>query len=177
MNPQGAPPEAAWVAIPLILLVLFLRMRRLSRERKLRVEWLWVTPVLLLVIAGLVMSQTPLTGLDWLWLVPAFLVGAGIGFWRGRLTTVTVDPASHALTSRASPAALYLLVAVLVLRIGLRFLLTAEASALHVNAALITDAFLVFAVGLVAVQRLEIWIRARRLLAEARAAGVQADVP
>lgn len=177
MDPQGAPPQVAWVAIPIVLLVLFLRVRRLGQERKLRVEWLWITPVLLLVIAGLVMTQTPLAGVDWLWLVPAFAVGAGIGFWRGRLTTVTVDPASRALTSRASPAALYLLVGVLVLRLGLRFLLTAEASTLHVNAALITDAFLVFAVGLVAVQRLEIWIRARKLLAEARAAGAAADVP
>lgn len=173
---QGAPPEAAWVAIPIVLLVLFLRMRRLGRDRRLRVEWLWITPALLLVVAGLVMTQSPLAGLDWLWLAPAFLAGAGIGFWRGRLTVVTVDPASHALTSRSSPAALYLLVAVLLVRMGLRYLLISEASPLHINAALITDAFLVFAVGLVAVQRLEIWIRARRLLAEARAAGASADV-
>jgi hypothetical protein len=177
MNAQGVPPEAVWVAVPLVLFVLFLRLRRAGRDRRLRVERLWITPALLLVIAGLVISQAPLAGLDALWLAPAFLIGGAIGFWRGRLTTVTVDPASHALTSRASPAALYLLVAVLAARIGLRYLLTAEASALHLNAALITDAFLVFAVGLVAVQRLEIWIRARRLLAEARAAGVSADVP
>jgi hypothetical protein len=167
---EHAPPQAAWVAIPIMLLVVFLRMRRMSQHRALRVEWLWVTPVILLIIAGLVMSQSPLAGMDWLWLVPAFLIGGGIGFWRGRLTTVTVDPETHALTSKASPAALYLLVAVLAERIGLRYLLAAEASTLHVNAALITDTFLVFAVGVVAVQRTEVWIRARKLLAEARAA-------
>jgi len=171
---EQAPPQAAWVAIPIILLVVFLRIRRMSQHRPLRVEWLWVMPVLLLVIAGLVMAQTPLAGLDWLWLIPPFLIGGALGFWRGRLTLVTVDPETHALTSKASPAALYLLVGVIVLRIGLRYLLTAEASSLHINAALITDAFLVFAVGVVAVQRIEVWIRARRLLTKARAAKVAA---
>lgn len=164
-----APPQAAWVAIPIVLLVVFLRIRRMSQHRPLRVEWLWVMPVLLLVIAGLVMAQTPLAGLDWLWLIPPFLIGAGLGYWRGRLTMVTVDPETHALTSKASPAALYLLVAVIAVRLGLRYLLAAEGSNLHLNAALITDAFLVFAVGVVAVQRIEVWIRARKLLAEARA--------
>ena len=59
MDPQAAPPEAAWVAVPLILLVLFIRLRRAGRDRRLRVEWLWVTPVLLLVVAGLMMTQAP----------------------------------------------------------------------------------------------------------------------
>jgi hypothetical protein len=167
--PGVGDPNAAWIAIPIVLLVLFFRLRRAQQERKLRVEWLWVTPLLLLVIAGLVLWQSPLAGLDWLWLAPAFAVGGAIGFWRGRLTTVTVDPETHALTSRTSPLGMYLLVGVLVLRIGLRALFTAEASAWHVNGAVITDAFVVFAVGLVAIQRIEVWVRATRLLAAARA--------
>ncbi|OJU09564.1 MAG: hypothetical protein BGN86_02570 [Caulobacterales bacterium 68-7] len=170
MPTTGAPPNTAWIAIPIVLLVLVFRLRGMSRDRRLRVEWLWLMPVMLLAVAGLMLAQFPLAGFDWAWLIPAFALGAVVGFWRGRLTTVTVNPETHALTSRASPAALYLLGGVILLRLGLRYLLEAEASTLHLNAALVTDAFLAFAVGLVAVQRLEVWIRARRLLAEARAA-------
>ena len=54
-------------------------------------------------------------------------------------------------------------------RIALRSYLTTQASAWHMNAAVITDAFVVFAVGLIAAQRLEIFVRARQLLAKARA--------
>jgi Protein of unknown function (DUF1453) len=177
MDVQQAPPQAAWIAIPLVLLVLFFRLRRASSDQALRIERLWITPALLLIVAGLVLFQSPLSGFDWAWLVPAFAVGGAAGFWRGRFTLVTIDPATHALTSRTSPLGMYLLVAILALRIGLRLLLTAEASSLHLNAALITDAFLVFAVGLVALQRIEVWIRASKLLADARAAGAAADLP
>jgi hypothetical protein len=48
---------------------------------------------------------------------------------------------------------------------------------LHLNALLITDSFVVFAIGMILVQQLEIWLRCRRLLAEARAAKAAADAP
>lgn len=157
-----------WIA-PLILLLIVYRIRRSSRERALKIERLWVIPALLLIIGGLTIWQTPIAGLGWLWLIPVFGAGAALGYWRGRFTLVTINPETHDLTSRTSPAGLYLIIAVLAVRIALRLWLTAEAPALHLNVALITDAFLVFAIGLIAAQRLEIWIRAQRLLTEARA--------
>ena len=164
-----------WWIVPLALGLIVWRLRNGAREKALRIERLWIIPALLLIAGGLAIWQTPIAGLGWLWLLPVFGVGAALGYWRGRFTQVTVNPETHALTSRNSAAGIYLILAVLAVRIILRVYLTAEASALHLNVALITDAFLVFAIGLIAVQRLEIWLRARRLLAEARAAkaGVQ----
>ncbi len=158
-----------WVA-PIVLLLIVYRLRNGAREKALKIETLWVIPVMLLIVGGLVIRQAPIPGLDWLWLIPVFVAGAALGYWRGRLTVVTVNPETHALTSRTSAAGLYLVIGVLAVRLGLRAFLTAEATTLHLNVALITDAFLVFALGLIAAQRLEIWIRARRLLAQARAA-------
>ena len=62
------------------------------------------------------------------------------------------------------------LVAIFVVRFGLRGFMADHASYLHVSAAAITDVFLLLAVGLVCIQRLEIALRASRLLTEARAA-------
>lgn len=158
-----------WVA-PLILALIVYRLRSGAREKALKIERLWIIPVVLLIIGALTLWQVPIAGPAWLWLIPTFAVGAALGYWRGRFTLVTVNPETHALTSRTSAAGLYLIIGVLALRIGLRVYLTAEASTLHLNVALITDAFLVFAIGLIAAQKLEIWIRARGLLAQARAA-------
>ena len=62
------------------------------------------------------------------------------------------------------------LIGLVVLRFGLRAVLANEAAAWKLDMALITNLFVVFAVGLFAVARLEMWIRARRLLREAKAA-------
>lgn len=158
-----------WIA-PLVLLLIVYRLRSGAREKALKIERLWIIPVLLLIIGGLMIWQTPIAGFGWVWLIPIFAAGAALGYWRGRFTLVTVNPETHDLASRTSAAGLYLIIAVLAVRLVLRAFLTAEAAAWHLNVALITDAFLVFAVGLIAAQRLEIWIRARGLLAAARSA-------
>lgn len=170
IDPQHLASPRTYIPLIVLALIIVLRLRAVGRERALKIERLWITPILLLVIGGLVLAQSPLPGFDWLWMIPALAVGGAIGYWRGRFTAVSVDPQTHALTSKTSPAGFILLIVLLGLRIALRTYLTAEASSLHVSVALITDAFLVFAIGLIAAQRLEIWIRARRLLGEARAA-------
>ena len=126
-----------------------------------------------------ILASAPPRGLDWLSLILALAVGAGLGWVRGSTMHITVDPQTHALNMRASPAAMILLAALVVLRLGLRSLLVGNATVLHLSAALITDLFLMFAVGLLSVQRIEMAIRARKLLAAARGSGppVQAEYP
>ena len=67
------------------------------------------------------------------------------------------------------PAALILLVGLIALRIALKRVLIGEAQKWHIDAAVITDAFLFFALAMFGVQRLEMAMRARRLMAPARA--------
>jgi hypothetical protein len=167
--PPSSPNAPAWAAlIPLI--VVGLVILRNSRARRLRVESLWISPVVILVLVALSLSQqgmpTPLMlGID----IAALALGAGLGWWRARFTHITVDPATHELTSRASPVGMLVILAIFALRYGVRMYADQSASSLGVPAVAIADALLVISVGLVCAQRLEIALRATRLVNEARA--------
>lgn len=151
--------------------LLAFRMRRMTKSQPLKLERLWIMPAIFLVITGMSFLQFPVYGLDLLWLGPVLALGAGIGWYRGKMMHISVDPATHDLNVKASPAALIFLVVLVVTRLSMRSLMTAEAGAWHLSLNLITDAFSVFALGLFGVQRLEMFIRGRRLLTEARSAG------
>jgi len=132
---SAPPPNApAWVyLIPLVMIALVIL--RNSRARRLRIESLWVMPVLILALVGLSLSQqgmpTPLMlGVD----IAAIAAGAGLGWWRGRFTHITVDPATHQLTSRASPIGMLLILGIFALRTGVRLYAAQNASALGVSA-------------------------------------------
>lgn len=81
---------------------------------------------------------------------------------------IAVDPETHALNQRMSPAAMLFLVVLVALRSGARALAENDA-ALHLDVAAVTDVLIAFALGLFAAQRLEMYLRARRLLREAAA--------
>jgi hypothetical protein len=166
------PPNAGYAAYLVPLVVIALVILRSARARRLRIESLWVMPVVILAVVGLSFSQqgmpTPLMlGID----IAALVIGAALGWWRARFTHITVDPATHELTSRASPIGMLVILAVFALRYAVRMYGAQNASALGVSANAIADAALVISVGLVCAQRLEIALRATRLLNEARTAG------
>jgi len=165
-----ASPMGPWAyLIPLIAVGMVIL--RNARARRLRIETLWIAPVLILALVGLSLAQekapTPaMLAID----LVALAVGALLGWWRARLTKISVDPQTHQLTSRASPIGMLVILALFALRYGVRAYATENAGALHVSVNLVADAALVMTVGLVCAQRLEIALRASRLLAEARAA-------
>ena len=166
MMPDQAP-HGPWVyLIPLAALALI--VLRNARARRLRVEWLWVSPVVLAALTGLVFSIQPPPGPALLALdLAALALGAFAGWWRGRLTHIIVDPETHALKARSSPAGMLLILALFVVRNGLRGLGSETAGLLHASALEITNALMLLSVGLVTAQRLEIALRATRLLREA----------
>jgi len=169
LTPAGAA-YGPLIALPIILLVVFLRLRRLSAGRRLRLEWLWVAPTMLLAVSALVVATARPVGADWIWMGLALIVGGALGWMRGRMMHITVDPQTHALNMKASPAALLFIVGLLVLRMALKTVALQEAGAWRIDATLITDVFIAFALGLIALQRVEMWLRGQRLLTEARAA-------
>lgn len=158
------------VGVLVLLAVMGLRLARANTARPLKLEYLWIMPAVLLLMAALLVWQMPPTGLEWLWLALAAGLGGAIGWQRGRMMAITVDPETHTLSQTQSRAAVVFLLAIVAVRFGLREVLTEEASALHLSLAFVTDVFVVFAVGLLGVTRLEMFIRARRLLTAARAA-------
>jgi hypothetical protein len=175
MSPDPHLPFSPYlITIPIIIVVLLLRMRSLSRERPLRIEWLWVTPVFLLAMGGLLIAQSPPSALQAAWMLLPFALGGAIGWYRGKMMRIAVDPQTHALSARASPAALYLIVAVIAIRYALNYFAQSQIQAWGVSTFYLTDLFMAFGVGMIGVQRVEMFLRAQRLLGEARAAVAEA---
>lgn len=148
--------------------VLFLRLRGLSKVRKLRLETLWIVPAIYLAAASYMFWRLPPTGLGWLWSALAFLLGAALGCQRGRMINVTVDPETHVLNHQGSPAAVIFIVVLVGIRIAIRSAMAAGDAYWHPSAALVTDIFIASAAGLLSFYRIELFLRARRLLREAR---------
>jgi hypothetical protein len=166
-------PYAGLIPYLVPLLVVLLILRRALRPRRLRVEYLWVLPTLLLLVTLAGVIARPPGPVIAAVMAAALAVGAVAGWWRGRLTTITVDPETHALTSQPSRLGVILIAALFAARYGLRIYLVQSGqvgrSGFGQHAAAATDGLLLLSVGLVCTQRLEMWLRARRLLAEARA--------
>lgn len=169
------PQDAGYWTYLVPLIILGVVIVRNARARTLKIERLWISPVVIMVMAILAFSHNPPPGPLGLVLdVAAVALGALLGWWRGRASTFTVDPATHVVTSKVSPVGMLLILAIFGLRYVLRGAVAGEASVLHVTAAEATDSFLLLAVGLVSAQRLEWWIRARRMIDEARRASASA---
>ena len=162
------------ITAAIVALVLVLRLRRMGQARPLKVEQLWIVPVIYLVAATGAMAQTPPQMSDLPWLLGAALIGAAIGWYRGKMMRITVDPETHALNQQASPLALVLIIAVLGLRYLVRYLMADDSAALGVSVSVISDAPLVLVVAMFALARVEMFIRAQRLLRDARAAKASA---
>lgn len=165
----AANPVAIAVTVAIVLLVLSLRLRGLRRSRPLKIEQLWIVPAIYAVIATVVLVEAPPTPIGWVLCLVGLAAGAALGWQRGRMMRIEVDPETHALNQQASPAALFFIIALIVVRSGARGL--AESGALggmHLSALLITDVLVMMALGLLATQRIEMYLRARRLLDAAR---------
>jgi hypothetical protein len=153
-----------------IAVVLFFRFRSMGQARRLKLELMWVFPALMVAATVALFLQFPPHGKDWVWLTGIFAVGASLGWFRGRLIPISIEPDTHLLNTKPSRAAMLVLVALLVVRFALRAVFEAEASVWHINAVLLTDGFVVLGVGLFGVSRIEMALRAWGLLRAARAA-------
>jgi hypothetical protein len=157
--------------VPLGVAAVIIVLRN-SRPRRLKIERLWTLPVIYVLLVGVSLAEAPppLTPLSIGILVAAAALGAALGWQRGRLMEIHIHPETHDLTSRASPVGLLFIFAILVVRVAGRNLLAGSAEQLHLPLIAITDGFLLLAIAMLTVQRLEVWQRASRMLAEAKAA-------
>jgi NAD/NADP transhydrogenase beta subunit len=163
-----APSLAPFVIVAIVLMI---RFRTLRRPRRLRLGMLWIVPTLYLAITVTLFVAAPPTPGGWVAIAIALPLGGLVGWYRGRTMAIEVDPVTHALSQRGSPAAMLFIVAIIAVRSALRAASeSGEAAAWHVDATMATEVLVAFALGLLAMTRMEMWLRARRLLAEARAA-------
>ena len=161
-------PYGYLIPVVVIAIVMFLRFRNMGKERRLRLEMLWIVPTIYLLLAAAMFAQMTPHGLGWLWAGLALGIGAAIGWQRGRAMKISVDPETHALNQTSSPLAIILILVLILVRTSLRAATEMEGAAWHLDAILITDCLVAFALGLLSATRLEMYLRGSRMLAEVK---------
>ena len=169
MQVQTHPVHQSWISyaitIGIIVVIMALRMRGMSKMRPLKLETLWIVPAMYAVVAGLMFFSLPPVGWVAIASLAGLAAGAAVGWQRGKMMHIEVDPETHALNQKASPAAMFFLIALIIVRAGARSVLGAES---HVSPAMLTDPLIAFALGMFTLQRVEMYLRAKRLLEEVR---------
>ena len=164
MNAHGGNWLTALLPFVIIAVVVGLRLRSMSRQRPLNVGTLWIVPVVYLVLVGSMIVTLPPSAGGWSLIAAGIAVGAVVGWHRGKLIRIERN-SNGKLMQKASPLAMLLLLALIVLKLGARAIFGDTAAGHPGSAAmLLTDAFLGFALGLLSATRLELYLRARRIL-------------
>lgn len=166
MNAHGGNWLTALLPFMIIGAVMFFRLRSMGRERPLKVATLWVVPVIYLLLVGGSLVAMPPSPIGWALLVAGVVVGCMLGWHRGKLIRIECNAETGALSQQASPLAMLLLVAIIALKLGARQIFGDSAAGQPgSHAMLLTDTFIGFALGLLSATRLELYLRARRILA------------
>ena len=164
MTPEQLIPLIVIAAvIPLVLL-------RNRRPRTLRPQFLWVSPLIVVLAIGAGLWGVSASGQGALPVDPVSLLiiavgiglGGAFGWQRGKMTTIHKEP-DGTLKAQASPIGLIIIIAVMVARKALEPWLEAHAAEWHVNPLAIIEAFMLFAAAMVVTQRIEMFIRARNI--------------
>jgi len=151
-----------------IVLVLALRMRRVGQRRPLKLERLWIVPAIFLAITALTFAQALPSPITLALCGVSLAVGAALGWKRGQMMEIHVDPETQELGQVQSWAAMLFFLAIFGVRFGARALIDSGTLPVHVDPTAVTDVLLTYALGMFAVMRIEMFLRARRLLEAAR---------
>ncbi len=159
------------IPVLIILPLMYRRLRKLLQPQELKLRRLWIRPAIYLVLAaGAILAPTPgapsLTPSTLVGLALAGLIGAALGWQWGRSTALHLHPETGTLMQTGSLAGMIVFLALVALKLGLRFGLKAGAPSLHLSAVLITDVSICFSAMLFAVRGLEIYLRAQRIMGE-----------
>lgn len=165
MQHQGGNWLTAILPFVVIAVVIGLRLRSMSQERPLKLGTLWIVPVVYLLLVGSMIFSLPPTPAGWALLAAGIVAGLALGWHRGKLIRIERNPQTGELRQKASPLAMLLLLALIVLKLGARTVFgDAAATQPGSSAMLLTDTFIGFALGLLSATRLELYLRARRIL-------------
>ena len=127
MQVQVQPVHQTWityaVTIGIIAVIMAVRLRRMGTMRPLKLGGLWIVPAIYAAVAALMFVQLPPRG--WVAIASAvgLAIGAAVGWYRGKMMHISVDPETHALNQKASPAAMMFLIALIAVRMAARGIL------------------------------------------------------
>lgn len=153
----------------MIAIILPFRLRRMMRARELKPAQLWIVPIIFLALGSLQFFALPPQGMGWGYCFIALLVGGALGWQRGSMMHIEVHPETGTLMQKGSMAALISFLAIFLIRMALRSAAEFHLGGLNLDMNLVSDLLMAFIVGLFVVMRIEMFLRARRLLEEARA--------
>ena len=160
--------QPAWAQIlpfVIIALVIWRRWKGMSVARPLKPAQMWIVPVIYTALVGFMLFVMPTSTAVWEYFAGGVIAGGIIGWQRARLMHLHIDETSGAIMLRQSPAGLFVLVGIFLLR---RFFVPSQAGGPVVKGAhpalpLITDALLGFALGMIVGYRIELWRRSKAL--------------
>jgi membrane protein CcdC involved in cytochrome C biogenesis len=158
------------LGLTLLIAAAVLAMRN-RRPRRLRLEAMWIRPLIFLALVGLSFASAPPPrgALAISALAAALVLGVGVGWLRGGMMRIDVHPETHDISARASVVGMMLILGLLVLRTSLRDAATTTSIA-GLPAGALTGCLILFAGTMMITQSLEMFLRARKLLAAAQAA-------
>jgi hypothetical protein len=165
-NPQS--PLATLIPMAIVLLIIVLRMRRMTGVRPMRLQLLWIRPAIVSVVAAMVVYSAPPHGLlQGLVLFIAVAGGAFLGWHQAKLMEISVNSETSSLQVKASVVAMAVFFGLILLRMALRPWLTGQSSPVHAYVNVVTDGFILFIVGFYIARAVEMFLRGRALLASA----------
>jgi hypothetical protein len=170
-------PQTLQIVLPLVLVaVIFLfRARRVGKPQPLKLGLLWLRPALLLAACAVVLllpqrGVPPIqwTPLDWAILAVGAVLGAAGGWQLGRTMAIEVHPENGTLMVTSSPIGFLVLIGLVVLRTLVRTEAGVAGAHWAVNPAVIVDALIVFTAALFSVRSLEMYLRAKTVMQQAK---------
>ena len=167
MHEQVALPHG-WLQIllPLVIfgVIMAIRAPRLMRLRPLNVDRLWIVPAIYCGVVALIFVQRPPSVTGWGIAALGVLAGAALGWQRGKTMRIEHDPATGQLMQKGS---IWAIVFIAVL-FALKTISQNEGSALHLDVTLLIDGLAALSLGVFSAQRLEMYLRATRLMKSAQ---------
>lgn len=148
------------IPIAVIAIVFAFRARRMSRSRPLKLGQLWIVPAIYAVVVAMAFAANPPGPLGWAAALAGLALGGVLGWYRGKTIAIAVDPATRTLSQRASPLGMLILLALVAVKSAAQ----AGGRAAHLDVTVLTDALLGLALGTFAVMRVEMYLRAKRVL-------------
>ena len=158
-------PSQTQILLSLLIAVLIIALsaRRMMRPRRFKPVSLWVGPVLVLAGVGAFMATQPMpTAAHIAGLAAALVLGGALGWARAKLVRVEFDPATDMVMQRGTPFGLLLLVGLIVLRAGVRFV-AVQHPELGIDITKATDIMLFFALGILCLYAEVLYLAVSRL--------------
>lgn len=165
-----------FLPVLIILPVLYRRMRKMTKAQPLKLGRLWIRPAIILLVAGLIVflpqpgqhTVRHFLAQDWAWLAVAAVLGGVAGWHWGRTMAIEVHPHDGTLVVKGGMAAVLVMGVLILFRMVLRTGLRMEASSWHLDMVLISDASIVFSAFLFSLRAVEMYLRAKRVMGQAK---------